>query len=66
MAIQYILFSIIFFVAFYLVSLLLIPAAWIFGIIDKFKSIQNTSGMEKFTNIGIFIPFGIPVLILDL
>jgi len=67
MRIQYCLFMVIFFVLFVLVSLVLIPAAWIVGIIDKVKNLKNvSSGAEKIMNLGLFCPFGMEILTLDL
>ena len=37
------------------------------GIIDKFKNLQNMSSkIEKIMNLGIFIPFGLCILVLDM
>ena len=64
--IQYTIFMMFFFVVFLLISVVLIPAAWIIGIIDKVNNLQNmTSGTEKCMNLGIFVPFGIVILMFD-
>ena len=65
--IQYTLFMMVFFIIFIIASLILILPAWIIGIIDKFKNLPNmTSGTEKIMNLGIFIPFGLIILVLDM
>jgi len=56
-----------FFIIFIIVSTILIIPAWIMGIIDKFKNFQNVSSkIEKIMNLGIFIPFGLCILALDM
>jgi len=64
--IQYTIFMMFFFVVFLLISLILIPAAYVLGIIDKVKNLQNmASGTEKCMNLGLFIPLGIIILAFD-
>ena len=63
---QYTLFMLMFFLLFIVVSFALIPIAWIVGIYDKQKAqTPQTPLVQKITNFGIFIPFGIPILIFD-
>lgn len=58
----------IFFAVFVAVSALLIPLAWIIGIIQKVSNISdmNMTFNQKVINVGIFIPFGPIILSLDL
>lgn len=52
---------------FVIFSIALIPAAWILGIRDKLSQVNSMkSKNEKIMNVFIFIPFGIPILFLDL
>ena len=66
MRVQYVLFMMIMFLLFIVYSVALIPFAWIFGIIDKIKTLKTlNSPKDRFMNVFIFIPFGIPILCLD-
>lgn len=56
----------IMFLIFIVYSVVLIPIAWIVGIVDKFKTLSSlNSQSDKLMNVFIFIPFGIPILCLD-
>jgi hypothetical protein len=66
MLVQYIIFMLIFKALFILVSLLLIPAAYIIGVVDKLKTLSTQKDPKaKVMNNFIFIPLGIPILLLD-
>ena len=55
------------FTQFVVVSLLLIPAAWVIGIKDKLSQVNSMKNKnDKMMNVFIFIPFGIPILFCDL
>ena len=63
---QYSIFMLVFYSLFIIVSICLIPFAWVFGIIDKVKSQTSSTPLkEKILNFGLFIPLGIPILFLD-
>ena len=63
---QYTLFMMIFYSVFIVISLSFIPLAWIVGVFDKFQNQgPHTSMHNKILNFGVFIPFGIPILLLD-
>jgi hypothetical protein len=56
----------IFYGTFILISVLLIPVAWIIGIIDKTKAIKPTdTPMDTLRNLGAFILLGPLILVLD-
>jgi hypothetical protein len=56
----------IFFLVFVLVSFALCPLAWIIGILDKISTVKlSKSKTEKILNIGIFIPLGLPIMVLN-
>lgn len=57
---------IIMFIAFVVVSIIMIPLAWIVGIGDKISTLSSLkSGDQKLMNVYIFIPFGPVILIFD-
>ena len=59
---QYCLFMLIFKALFVIVSIALIPFAYIIGIVDKVKTLsQQKDPKQKFMNNILFIPFGIPI-----
>lgn len=62
---QYIIFMLIFKVAFIVVSQALIPVAWIIGIFDKLATMKSVDGREKLTNNIAFIFLGPIILELD-
>ena len=63
---QYCLFMLIFKALFVIVSIALIPFAYIIGIVDKVKTLsQQKDPKQKFMNNILFLPFGIPILIAD-
>lgn len=63
---QYSLFMVILFIAFIIVSIVLIPLAWIVGIVDKLATLNSLkSGDQKLMNVYIFIPFGPAILLFD-
>jgi len=66
MYLQYIIFMCGAFVLFILVSILLIPIAWLVGIADKLSHSSEENNSKRSLNILIFIFLGIPILILDL
>lgn len=67
MQVQYVMFMMIFFGVFMVVSVLATPAAYFVCMFDKIKTIgQQTSLEEKIKNNLIFIPFGLPILYFDL
>mmetsp|Transcript_17456 Transcript_17456/g.26901 ORF Transcript_17456/g.26901 Transcript_17456/m.26901 type:complete len:169 (+) Transcript_17456:2142-2648(+) len=56
----------VFFGLFAVVSVALIPLAWIIGIVDKFKFMPPfESKQNRAINLYVFIPLGIPILLLD-
>jgi hypothetical protein len=56
----------IFFSIFVLVTFALCPIAWIIGVIDKIKVFHlSKTNKEKILNLGIFIPFGLPIMFLN-
>ena len=62
---SYCTFMLIFFVLFIVVSVVLIPFAWLIAIYDKRQSKNvSLSKMDKIANL-IFIPLGVPMLFLD-
>lgn len=66
MKLQYTVFMLVFYSLFMLVSFALIPLAWVIGILDKIKAqTPQTAFKDKVMNLGLFIPFGIPILIFD-
>ena len=63
---QYTMFMVILFVGFILVSILMIPIAWIVGIVDKVSTLSSLKdGNKKLMNVYIFIPFGPVILLFD-
>ena len=57
----------ILFVIFVFTSLVLIPVAYVVGIIDKLKTLSTQQTMfDKVKNNFVFIPLGLPILGLDL
>lgn len=57
----------IMFIPFIGYSIFLIPFAWVIGSMDKLASLRNLKTMkEKILNVYIFIPFGIPIMCIDL
>jgi hypothetical protein len=66
MKLQYVIFIMIFYMNFFSISIILIPIAWIIGIIDKAKSIKPTdTGMDTIRNLGAFIVLGPLILVFD-
>lgn len=66
MKLQYISFMMIFFSIFVLVTFALCPIAWIIAVIDKIKVFHlSKTNKEKILNLGIFIPFGLPIMFLN-
>ena len=66
MKIQYVSFMLVLKLLFAVVSIALIPFAWIMGIVDKLMSIGwITNSNEKLMNNYLFIPFGPVILALD-
>ena len=66
MKLQYTIFMMILFMVFVLVSVVLMPLAWVVGCIDKFTSRNSTySSTDNVMNL-LFIPFGLVILSLDL
>ena len=66
MQIQYCIFMLFAFAVFVATSFLLIPIAWFSGIIDKLNSLSDLkTKQEKIELVYLFIPLGIPILILD-
>jgi len=66
MQIQYTIFMLIFYFLFIGISFALIPFAWIIGIKDKyFATTPQTPILHKIVNFGLFVPFGIPILLFD-
>ena len=66
MKLQYTIFMMILFIVFVLVSIVLMPLAWMVGCIDKLSSRNsNYSPTDKVMNL-LFIPFGLVMLSLDL
>ena len=63
---QYTVFIMIFYCAFIVISILLIPVAWIIGIIDKSKAIKPTdTSMDTLRNLLAFIFLGPLILVFD-
>jgi len=63
---QYTLFMIILFLAFIVVSFVMIPMAWIVGIGDKMATLSSLkTGHQKLLNVWLFIPFGPIILVMD-
>jgi hypothetical protein len=59
-------FMMVFYSLFIAVSFALIPFAWIIGILDKVKAQTPQTPMnEKILNLGLYIPFGVPILVFD-
>ena len=66
MNLQCTVFIMIFYGTFIVISVLLIPVAWIIGIIDKSKAIKPTdTSMDTLRNLGAFILLGPLILIFD-
>ena len=66
MQIQYSIYMLFSFAVFLITSFMLIPFAWVVGIIDKLSSLSNLrTHQEKIVNVYLFIPFGIPILLFD-
>lgn len=68
MLIQYSMFMLVLFTFFIIVSVVLMPFAWLVGIPDKIKSFSNSNLTikEKIMNAGLFMAFGPLILVLDL
>jgi hypothetical protein len=67
MKVQYIIFMLIFFMIFVVVSAALIPFAYVIGMVVKLSAYkQSDSIYDKITKNFIFIPLGLPILCLDL
>lgn len=65
--VQYIIFMMLLFLVFLGVNLILLPFAYIVGVLDKMKTLKDqTSFQEMLTNNLLFIPFGVPILLCDL
>ena len=63
---QYIILMSVYFFIFVVVSLALIPLAWIIGIVDKARMIgPDLNKVSMVINLGFFIPLGLPILMLD-
>ena len=63
---QYVLFMFIFKALFMGVSLVLIPFAYLIGILDKMRTLgQQKDPKAKIMNNFMFLPFGIPILVFD-
>ena len=63
---QYILFMFIFKALFMAVSLALIPFAYLVGVVDKMRTLSSQNDSKsRIMNNFLFIPFGIPILLLD-
>ena len=55
-----------YFAIFVVFSIALIPLAWLIGIVDKIKTRDLAkSQTELMLNLGVFIPFGIPIMVLN-
>ena len=66
MRIQYTLLICILKAFFMIVSLTLIPFAYVIGIMDKIRNLTSAkSNYERIVNNLLFIPLGIPILILN-
>ena len=67
MRIQYSIFMSILFLFYALVSIVLLPFAYLIAIVDKMKVIgQQESAKDVILNCLIFIPFGLPILVVNL
>jgi len=63
---QYVLFMLIFKGLFMGASLALVPFAYLVGIVDKMRTLSSQKDpRSKIMNNLLFIPFGIPILLLD-
>lgn len=66
MKIQYTAINCVIFFQFVLATLILCPFAWIVALLSKIKNFDsNMSSREKILNVGIFIPFGLPIMLLN-
>ena len=66
MMIQYSMFMLILFVAFIIVSIILIPIAWIVGIFDKIATLGSFRNRgDRILNVLLFIPLGPIILLFD-
>jgi len=66
MQIQYCIYMTFSFTVFVITSFLLIPLAWVVGIIDKLGSLSDLKTLQdKILNVYLFIPFGVPILLFD-
>lgn len=66
MQIQYCIYMSFSFAVFVIFSFLLIPLAWVVGIVDKLGSLSDLKNhQDKILNVYLFIPFGIPILLFD-
>ena len=66
MRIQYCIYMSLSFLSFIVTSIALIPFAWVIGIVDKLRNLHiYHTHQEQFLNVYLFIPFGIPILLLD-
>ena len=64
--IQYSMFMLILFVAFIIVSIILIPIAWIVGIFDKIATLGSFRNRgDRILNVLLFIPLGPIILLFD-
>ena len=63
MKIQYCIFMLVFFVIFIVVSIILIPVAWVMGIIDKLKH-PSKDKVDNIVNMSFFI-IGPVILVFD-
>jgi hypothetical protein len=66
MKVQYVIFMCIVSIVFLFVSIILIPFAWLIGISDKLKLLDEyQTKADLFLNIGVFIPFGPFIMLLN-
>ena len=66
MKVQYVIFMCIVSIVFLCVSIILIPFAWLIGISDKLKLLDEyQTKADLFLNIGVFIPFGPFIMLLN-
>lgn len=64
---QYFVFMLLFFAYFIVLSVALLPVAYVVGIFDKLSHINSKATFnEKLYNSFIFFPFGIPILCFDI
>lgn len=67
MQLQYIVFMLIYFTYFIILSIVLLPVAYVIAVFDKLSTInQQASFSHKLNNNLIFIPLGVPILCINL